>query len=45
MSRSRSAVTYHRRRDPAAVAVADRRVRREDPLREQELHALPVVAD
>ena len=38
-------VTHHRRRYPAAVAVADGRVRREDPLGQQELHALAVVAD
>ena len=38
-------MTHHRRRYPAAVAVADWRVRREDPLGQQELHALAVVAD
>ena len=37
--------THHRRGYPAAVAVADGRVRREDPLRQQQLHALAVVPD
>ena len=37
--------THHGRGYPAAIAVADGRVRREDPLRQEELHALAVVAD
>ena len=36
-------MTYHRRGYPAAVAVSDGRVRREDSLRQQQLHALAVV--
>ena len=38
-------MTHHRRGYPAAVAVADGRVRREDSLRQQQLHALAVVPD